>query len=326
MRRQIEIGRMGRQSFLISVGLLFAFLVCAIQFSLLAKRMNVTSSSSSSTSIHNSDSPEPESPPPLEQLPQRVLNGVEEKSEDSIEPATEKMDGGMNNKSNNESTSAVYMEPRSTQRTSWSDTCQQLIAHENGYWHHTFHADDNNIPQLFNDSSSSIHQKMYFPQEKMWLNGQHLPPQNKFGECTPSYQFLMYNFNLGHQCGCGVKGFKPSHSTWEFKKTKNATAAEPIPPSPTSSDNTDYFFAASPTLRLARALANADATICFAGDSIDYQIYSAFHNNLRRIDQLHKHYHPDSKERLVNVVTREFPITHSTKPGNGDDWFIHVRF
>mmetsp|Transcript_8792 Transcript_8792/g.19705 ORF Transcript_8792/g.19705 Transcript_8792/m.19705 type:complete len:395 (-) Transcript_8792:303-1487(-) len=85
--------------------------------------------------------------------------------------------------------------------------------------------------------------------------------------------------------------------------------------------NLDYF-AVSPTLRLARDLANADATLCFSGDSIDYQIYTAMQTTLRRMDQLHQLYYPD-KNRLVSVVSREIPLNHSTKPGNVDDWFLH---
>ncbi|KAL7534598.1 hypothetical protein ACHAXR_005984 [Thalassiosira sp. AJA248-18] len=202
---------------------------------------------------------------------------------------------------------ASKFEPPREGASSYSGNCKNLIAHENGYWHHHIHSENNNS-LLSNDRSV---QEIYFPEEMMWLKGQN-KPQN-FGKCTRSNKFLMYNAPVGHQCGCGVKGFTPSHSVWMH----NATIKTPAAP------NSDYF-ASSPTLRLAKLLANANATLCFSGDSIDYQIYAAMHNNLRRIDQLHQLYHP-GEERLVSVVTREIPVTHKyyTKPGNIDDWFLH---
>lgn len=85
------------------------------------------------------------------------------------------------------------------------------------------------------------------------------------------------------------------------------------------------YFASSPTLRLAKSLADADATLCFTGDSIDYQIYTAMHNNLRRIQQLDQLYNRN-EPRLLSVVSREIPVAKlfATKPGNASDWFVHV--
>lgn len=194
------------------------------------------------------------------------------------------------------------------------NSCRELIAHENGgYWHHSTRTKNNNSPIM----RETFAHEMYYPEEMMWLGGQSLPPTG-FGICTFSNKFLMYNAMMGHQCGCGVKGFTPSHSVWVYNTTLKLSA----PAADKLSNGEDYYYARSPTLRLAKNLADANATLCFSGDSIDYQIYSAFHNNLRRVDQLYRQNHP-GEEGLVGVVSREIPVKHSTKPGNVDDWFLY---
>eukprot|EP00578_Thalassiosira_sp_NH16_P030140 CAMPEP_0181078204 /NCGR_PEP_ID=MMETSP1071-20121207/1361_1 /TAXON_ID=35127 /ORGANISM="Thalassiosira sp., Strain NH16" /LENGTH=801 /DNA_ID=CAMNT_0023159503 /DNA_START=172 /DNA_END=2577 /DNA_ORIENTATION=- len=192
--------------------------------------------------------------------------------------------------------------------TAMPDNCQQLIAHENGHWHHITHADSAIFPVL-NDSAH-----IYFPQEMSWLKSQTI--SRDFGTCQYSNRNLMYNTLLGHQGGCGVKAFKPTHSAWVNKKTNSVPETDP-------SRKPDYF-TSSPTLRLVRRLANANATLCFSGDSIDYQIYVALASNLERIDQLHTLHNP-GKHKLVSVMMREIPVTHSTNPGNRDDWFLRGR-
>ena len=204
--------------------------------------------------------------------------------------------------------------PQSTisQRKSLLNNCQQLIAHEHGHWnHHTHPSQHGNMS--YTEVSPLIRQ-MYYPEELKWLRGQNLP-QTGFGKCTGSRKYLMSNSMLGHQCGCGVVKYKPTQSVWVYNMTKTTTASSEPP------FNMDYF-AASPTLRLAKKLANAEATLCLSGDSIDYQIYYAMHNNLRRIEQLHKLHYP-GKKGIVTVVTREIPVTskYHTKPGNLDDWW-----
>jgi hypothetical protein len=68
-------------------------------------------------------------------------------------------------------------------------------------------------------------------------------------------------------------------------------------------------------------LANANATLCFAGDSIDYQIYDAMQNNLKRVSQLHAMHHAGNPD-LVNVMDWEIRVTHSAEPGTMDDWYL----
>lgn len=186
----------------------------------------------------------------------------------------------------------------------WSESCQKLIAHENGYWHH--HHDIQNNSLLLNNPNF---QQSYLPEEMRWLKG--TLPQS-FATCTGG-QFLMYRTITGHQCGCGVRGFAPSHSVWVHNQTNT------IP----SKDNQNYF-SSSPTLRLAKQLANANATLCFSGDSIDYQIFSAFYNILKRLDRLHRIHNP-GKYRLLTLTRSEINVTRKylTPAGKRGEWFLH---
>lgn len=198
----------------------------------------------------------------------------------------------------------------------WSDTCRRLMSHENGTWDHKF---SDKIPSSIANDPTILY--LYFPEEIALLHGENQPPN--FGTCTPSNKYLMYSSLIGHQCGCGADRFHPSHSVWvhNSQSTSNGGTAPTIDAPPKFHD----YFKTSSTLRLARLIANANATICFVGDSVDYQIYMAMHNNLRRIDQLHRHYHPSNKEKigLVLVVSREIPVVHSSfKAGNDHDWSV----
>jgi len=163
---------------------------------------------------------------------------------------------------------------------------------------------------------------MYLPQELMWLKGQNLP--RDFETCTRNNNYLLYNSVLGHQCGCGVRGFAPAHSVWVYNTTGQHSPAVVEKQKQLSTNPENYYFDQSPTLRLAKQLAYANATICFSGDSIDYQIYKAFHNNLRRIEQIYQRVFP-GRDKIVSVVTREIRVHHATKPGNVSDWFLHGR-
>ena len=192
---------------------------------------------------------------------------------------------------------------------SWTDTCKQLLAHQNGYWMHSTYSDNDNSGFL-NDYSI---QQLYFPQELNWLNGKQ-PPLGVGGRCLPSSKALMYTTMLGHQCGCNVEGFRPAHSSWVYNNMDAINA--------TSVDSKHDYFTKNPTLRLTKKLADKGATLCFAGDSIDYQIYNAFRSNLLRIGQLYQHHNP-GQGKLVSVMSREIPFMYTTKPGNANDWFVH---
>ena len=184
----------------------------------------------------------------------------------------------------------------------WVDSrCQELIAHENGHWHHQIYS------QLYNSNGSL--QERYFPRELNWLKQSDTIQRTEkhlFGTCALNQNMLMYTTSLGHQCGCATKGFVPTHSTWVYNDTSTSTV---------KIDN-------DPALRLAYNLAKVNATLCYSGDSIDYQIYKAFHNNLKRVEQLQRIRHPD-KDALVSIMTREVRVHHATKPGTIDEWFLH---
>jgi len=81
------------------------------------------------------------------------------------------------------------------------------------------------------------------------------------------------------------------------------------------------YYKTSATLCLAQKLANANATLCFAGDSIDFQIYYTMQNNLKSVSQLQAMHHAGNPD-LVNVMDREIRVTHSTEPGTMDDWYL----
>ncbi|KAL3760068.1 hypothetical protein ACHAWU_006616 [Discostella pseudostelligera] len=209
--------------------------------------------------------------------------------------------------------------------STWSTTCQHLMAHQNGVWHHAF--SDNISSSIANDPSILY---LFFPEEMKWLHGDKRTSNNtSFGTCTRSNKYEMYNSLLGHQCGCGVASFQPSHSVWFYNTSSiSSNVATNTVTIDSSSPKSHDYFQTSSTLRLARRIANANATICFVGDSVDYQIYMAMHNNLRRMDQLHQQYSPDDVQDggLVLVVTREIPVVHATfEAGNDRDWFMQGR-
>ena len=195
-------------------------------------------------------------------------------------------------------------------KASWTDTCQRLLAHENGYWKHSIYnkSDHNATITFLNDI---MRQNMYFPHEISWLTGQ-TSPMGVGANCKISNKLSMYNTKIGHQCGCSVQAFKLTHSTWVYNQSNASTITD-------NNHTSNHYFDKSPTLRLAKTLATANATLCFVGDSIDYQIYKSMHYTLRRIDQL---YQQQYKSKLISVVDREIPVTYSTKAGNESDWFI----
>ena len=60
---------------------------------------------------------------------------------------------------------------------------------------------------------------------------------------------------------------------------------------------------------LARRLSQKNQTLCFAGDSIEYQFYFALKNNLHRVELLHREHFNKS---FVNVSSYQHPIHYST--------------
>ena len=145
-----------------------------------------------------------------------------------------------------------------------------LMRHEKGQWKHHYRISSNNTSlkhfienQTFN---TSVLRQTYLPIERDWMVGTKVP-ESYWGEREADRSDgLMYKSFLGNQYGaCRIQEFEPSISTWISNSTKK--------------NNDDII---SPSLRLILRLAQTNKTLCFAGDSIDYQIYDALIHNLQR--------------------------------------------
>ena len=189
------------------------------------------------------------------------------------------------------------------EKMDWTGTCSALKAHQDGHWKHT-----SNLTGSV-DFAHSVFQ--YYPKEVSWLLREGVQPD--FGFCMPPRQYLSYTTSVGHQCGCKHSDFAPTHSKWTHRGM--AAVADPI-----LLEGRPNYAEMSPTVRLAKSLAKAQGTICLAGDSIDYQIYVALGNNLKRAAQLFKEY-VKTGEVLMSVLQREIKVSYSTKPGNWDSFW-----
>ncbi|KAL7552226.1 hypothetical protein ACHAWF_016996, partial [Thalassiosira exigua] len=177
--------------------------------------------------------------------------------------------------------------------------CDALARHEAGRWVHRRPS-----PEVLRDPAVRA---THLPAEVEWLAGRDFPPEG-WANCTwassDGGRGTMYRSRLGNQCGaCGVRGFGPSLSRWV----------------PAAGGGDDERFegatTSSPTLRLVRRLAAANATLCLAGDSIDYQFYDALRHNLVRHTVLR-----DDVE--VVLERREVPATYTDETGRppNDGW------
>lgn len=196
------------------------------------------------------------------------------------------------------------------------DYCNALIAHEQGHWEHTT---QNTFLAMLQKNPST--RQLLFPKEKEWMKGND--PWQGYGQCKRENNMLTFNGILGHQCGCGVREFQPSLPEWVFD-TANPLVSSLDEKSQKTMDSSwmlIHYYKTSATLRLARKLADANATLCFAGDSIDYQIYYGMQNNLKRVSQLHS-VHFSGSSTIVNVMDRQIPAKHTTEPGTMDDWYL----
>ncbi|KAL9186030.1 hypothetical protein ACHAXT_005268 [Thalassiosira profunda] len=155
---------------------------------------------------------------------------------------------------------------------------------------------------------------MYTPLERDWLSGKNQSfrpyvvsgsPACKLHEDAP----LMYTTRLGHQCGCGVRGFRPSHSVWTHGN-RNST---------TNSPAGNHAFD-SPSLRLVDKLARANQTLCFFGDSIDLQIYDALRHNIERIVMLQHNVRDISPNPVkISIFSTEIPVEYTDE--TGPSWY-----
>jgi len=220
------------------------------------------------------------------------------------------------NETNNETTSQNIQLLPLQKSPSLDDYCNALLAHEKGHWEETL---QDTFPS-FIQSNPSVRQ-LLFPKEKEWLKGN--APWYGYATCVRENKMLMYNGIVGHQCGCGVKDFEPSIAEWVYDSTPRL---DPIADLGMKSEigfhsSWTEYYKTSATLRLARKLAASNATLCFSGDSIDYQIYYGMQNNLKRASQLHAMHFPGSPE-IVKIMDRLIPVKYSTEPGTVDDWYL----
>lgn len=178
------------------------------------------------------------------------------------------------------------------------ESCIDLIAHEKGHWlHHP--RTTSNISTVLNDSSTR-HQ--YFPNEINWIKGIDLPSSFQPKPCIG--QGEAYTSRLGNKCGCGTREFEPTHSPWVYPTDGESTTSHPGDEAAPHSNS---------IVRLVHRLINSDATLCFAGDSIDLQLYDSIHMQLRRFQSLQK-FHFNTLYN-VSLETREIPVSYRTKCG-----------
>ena len=128
---------------------------------------------------------------------------------------------------------------------------------------------------------------------------------------------------MENQCGCGTSGFQPSHSIWVYNNdTINKPTFVGVGPKPGTTNRTKpsntaqlHPYLGSAILRLTKRISKANATLCFACNSIDLQFYKAIENNLRRLAQLKEQHHMN-KPYNISLVISKIPVNNTTKPGN----------
>lgn len=193
------------------------------------------------------------------------------------------------------------------------DYCNVLLAHEKGHWEQI--TSEGFISYMKNNPSF---QQQLFPKEKEWMRGNK--PWYGYDKCLREKNTLMYNSMLGHQCGCGVHDFEASLPKWVHDTASRTNKLSDLNMYGMDLSWTEYY-KTSATLRLAQKLAQTNATLCFAGDSIDYQIYYGMQNNLKRVAQLHS-MHFSGRPQLVSVTDRIIPVKYNTEPGTFENWFL----
>ena len=191
------------------------------------------------------------------------------------------------------------------------ENCRALMLHEGGHWVHQHANNESDLDTLFNTSSKN--REMYLPPEIDWMASKNWP--ERWDRCyqpmngahhhfskQPWYNELAYKAQLGNQCGaCGVVGFEPTLSMWvpaNDSLTNQNNIAQP-----------DDHAITSPSLRLIERLAKASNTLCFVGDSIDFQIYDALRHNLIRQNSL---------QNAINISiseSRQIPVNYTNETG-----------
>jgi hypothetical protein len=176
--------------------------------------------------------------------------------------------------------------------TSSMSTCDAFEKHMQGHWKHKTLMKPNSY-----DYNMSSYQFDYFQQEVDWLY--NTSDEWRTGCKADIYKRdkrgYMYATAIGHQCGCGSTAFDPADSKWIWNRTE------------------DYGgYDTHPSFDLMEKIAKENKTMCFAGDSIDLQFFTALVNNLYRT-RLFKSMHGNYDMPDVSVDQRPIPAVYSNE-------------
>ena len=122
-------------------------------------------------------------------------------------------------------------------------------------------------------------QQQFYSREKDWMRGLNLPPSFNNTQCaTGTEPGEYYLTGIGNQCGCGNGRFHPTYSSWI---ANDATLI---------SNSKSEQLQEHSILRLVKRLIKSNYTLCFAGDSIDLQLYESVFRQLQRLEGLQQKY------------------------------------
>lgn len=208
------------------------------------------------------------------------------------------------------------------------NSCELLKKHISGHWIHYFSYFDNisNVLQLDSSIQQVAHpitndllnhasiQSSHLVEELSWLRG---PGHSTFGQFTDNVggvcrwkkdndpgRGISYMSSIGNQCGCGMKQFQPTISSWSYEDNVTSTNSKD-----------DVNMKVSPSVRLARRFASKNQTVCFVGDSVDFQFYDGFRNNLFRAKAI---YQECCNKSTLNITSRRYPARYSTNNTSRD--------
>jgi hypothetical protein len=184
-----------------------------------------------------------------------------------------------------------------------------------GHWNHYFSSYDNittviqNDPsieqiafpmtdEMLNDASIRL---MHFPEEMDWLQRKGMSNFDMQCRYDTEAVGISYLSPIGNQCGCGMSEFQPTFSYWSYEDNNSSDLVD--------GEGNYKFMKNSPSVRLARRFAMRNQTVCFVGDSVDWQLYNGFKNNLHRAETLHK---KKCGSSFLNISSTEYPAQYST--------------
>jgi hypothetical protein len=174
--------------------------------------------------------------------------------------------------------------------------CRDIEQHMQGHWQHKSALTEWNSSYEYNSSSYHFD---YLPEEVDWLHGKS---DDWRGGCSMgAYQKdkrgYMFASPMGNQCGCGTSTFMPVDSQWMWNRTTHE-----------SKDRKGHYY----SFQLVEQLAKTNKTMCFVGDSIDLQFYTALVNNILRTQLFESSQNSDRMPK-VSVDQRLIPVVYSNE-------------